>query len=297
MLSQAFASERTEEGICILGAALVRAGGDPVAVEQVLALRERNTVMTFGGWREPGTEALSVRYKLGLGKNREILRQKLQAGEEEREDILALAALRHPEDFALLVSVRERLGRRGDHAAITGLGLHGDPRALPILKALLFATDVDPGRGFAQRRLSAVALGRVGLREALPWLERALRYEALDFEGRPGAGLGIQYPVRTDLLWAIGEIADPASVKTLLGYLGNIHGSALGGFYLAAMAALVKIGPLALPALEAFVWEAPEVAAANAVGVMGAIGGSVAAFIQDRRKLVAETAALLVEKS
>ena len=171
------------------------------------------------------------------------------------------------------------------------LGVGGDPRALPLLVDALRATDVDPGRGFTQRRLAATAIGRIGLRAATPVLLRALQDEALDFEGRPGAGMGIQYPVRTNLLWALGEVADPAAVPTLLSYLGNTSGSAFGGFYLAAMDALTKIGPAAEPALNAVLHTAPDTEAAHALGVLVALGHDPGMWRNDRRIAVARLAA------
>ncbi len=162
--------------------------------------------------------------------------------------------------------------------------------AIPILIGALRATDVDPGRGFTQRRLAATAIGRIGLRRATPVLLRALSDEALDFEGRPGAGMGIQYPVRTNLLWALGEIADPAAIPTLIGYLGNTSGSAFGGFYLAAMDALWKFGAHAAPALHEAVRSAPDTAAAHALGVLVALGHDPNPWIKDPRAGVSRLA-------
>jgi HEAT repeat protein len=192
--------------------------------------------------------------------------------------------------FEALATQLKTAGRREQHAIFAALGMTGDPRALPILIGALRATDVDPGRGFTQRRLAATAIGRIGLRRATPVLLRALSDEALDFEGRPGAGMGIQYPVRTNLLWALGEIADPAAIPTLIGYLGNTSGSAFGGFYLAAMDALWKLGAHAAPALHEAVRSAPDTAAAHALGVLVALGHDPNPWIKDPRAGVSRLA-------
>jgi len=66
--------------------------------------------------------------------------------------------------------------------------------------------------------------------------------ERIDHEGRPGAGLGIQFPVRTTIVWALGEIQEKRAIPKLIELLVDDSGSALGGLYLSAMDALIKIG-------------------------------------------------------
>ena len=168
--------------------------------------------------------------------------------------------------------------------------MHGDPRAVPALRATLRAIDVDPGQGFAGRRLSGEALGRIGDPGAGPLLARALEDEALDYEGRPGAGLGVQFPVRSVLLVALGEAGARAQAGLLAGYLSNTHGSALGGFYLPAMDALWKIGEI--PPLLALLRSDEELVVANAAGVLGALGerAPLADLLRDPRPRVAAAA-------
>jgi hypothetical protein len=117
-------------------------------------------------------------------------------------------------------------------------------------------------------------------------LEHGLTVEALEFEGRPGAGLGIQFPVRSSILAALGECGASRSAPTLSGYLSNTHGSAMGGFYLPAMDALWKIGdPTALlPLLSS----SEELVVANALGVLLMMGehGQRRRFIDDPRRRV-----------
>ena len=95
-----------------------------------------------------------------------------------------------------------------------------------------------------------------------------MRDEALDHEGRPGAGLGIQRPVRASMLAALGELGDVSIAPYIAGYLGNTSGTAHGGYYLQAMDALVKLG--AKREAELLVG-ADEVTAANARGVIDAL--------------------------
>jgi HEAT repeat protein len=192
--------------------------------------------------------------------------------ERGRQAIEELAAQGHPDDLALLMQVRTQSGRRTDHVVLIGLGRLGDPRALPTLERDLDRMDIDPGRAFAWRRLIALAMGRMGVRDRAPRLLRALEVEATYYEGRPGAGLGIQFPVRSNLLWGLGELQAPRAARTLVGYLANLHGSALGGFYLPAMGALIKLGAPAVPALTRAAREDGEIAALNAVGALEAIG-------------------------
>lgn len=296
-LREAWGSEGTEEGRLALAVALSRAGEPNEALRDRLANVDGRSLETAYGPRSPG-EATAVgtlleRFDLATGAPRSDLRavrRRAVIAHEGRAALLGLAALRHPEDTALLVAQLEASGRREEHVLFMALGWSGAPEAAELLRDALRATDVDPGRGFAQRRLAATALGRIGLRTTTPWLLRALEDEALDYEGRPGAGLGIQYPVRSNLLWALGEVADPAAIPTLLGYLGNTHGSAFGGFYLPAMDALAKIGPAVVPALHTMLPSAPEIAAANALGVLHALGQPLRAWRGDPRAAVAALA-------
>ena len=124
------------------------------------------------------------------------------------------------------------------------MGLHGSPLFAGRLVDCLRSMSVDPGHGFALRMESAIALGRLGFSLNRTVLVQALENEALDFEGRPGAGLGVQHSVRSHILAALGELQ--AAPNVLCQYLGNTHGSADGGFYLPAMDALWKVGHASL---------------------------------------------------
>ncbi len=257
---------RTDEGALQLSVARVRCGGDRATETTALDARDHRVFVTEGGSRRIAFDVPPLSERL--------------AG------ALDLPA----RSFDQLVLDMKTAGRREQHVILTALGVTGDPRALPLLVDALRATDVDPGRGFTQRRLTATAIGRLGLRAATPILTRALQDEALDFEGRPGAGMGIQYPVRTNLLWALGEQGDPACLPTLLSYLGNTSGSAFGGFYLAAMDALWKLGPAAEPALLTTLRTAEDTPAAHALGVLRALGHDASPWIADPRAGVARVA-------
>ncbi|MCB9760699.1 MAG: HEAT repeat domain-containing protein [Alphaproteobacteria bacterium] len=277
-LAQAAARERCTTPLVAMLAAQVRCGGPPEAALEAARAHGGRRLRTSRGWRSPGPAAgfgpeACAREVTRLLASPEALRSEaeadpLGAGRQALED---LAALGHPEDLDRLRSLARSAGRRGRHGLIVAQGLAGDPRALPALCDLLERMDVDPGRGFAQRRLAATAIGRVGSPEVSRRLVRALEIEALEHEGRPGAGLGVQYPVRTNLLWALGEIQAADAAAVLCGYLDNLHGSALGGFYLPAMDALVKIGPPARPHLEAVARSGGGDAARNAEGVLEAL--------------------------
>lgn len=263
--------------------AMVRArGGEPIAeVRARLAARDGRVLQTAFGPRNPA-RALTIapllaRFDLiapDLAEPRPRLRVALHdQAVRDPAACLRLAALRHPDDAGWLVSARENAGRRGDHTLLEAMGIHGDPSLLAPLRGALHARDIDPGRGFVQRRLAADGLGRLGLSAAIPLLLRALGDERADFEGRPGAGLGIQYPVRANLLWALGELGAESAIPTLISYLGETSGSAFGGFYLPAMDALVRIGAPARPALERAARDSNPQVAANAAGALAALSG------------------------
>ncbi len=300
------ATERSEECLLALAEARIRCGEPAEAVLVALDLAEQRTLITPDGPRSPTavTDAAPWRARVwdALGDPGGPIQDRAALAAARRRDLreatgraqgdaaLHLATLAHSDDLEPILACFRSAGRRGEHTLLLALGLTGDPRSAAPLRAALRATDVDPGRGFAQRRIAATGLGRLGLRVATPWLLRALQDEAHDYEGRPGAGLGIQYPVRTNLLWALGEIGDPTSIPTLVTYLGDTHGSALGGFYLPAMDALMKLGAAAVPALTTVAARGADLAAAHAVSVLLAAGEDVGRWLRDPRPAVAAVA-------
>ena len=183
---------------------------------------------------------------------------------------------------------------------LDAFGLHGDPRWLPALSKAIRDVRAGPGRGFAWRRLSAVSLGRIGSPEAAKAVVQALTTEAREFEGKPGAGLGIQYPVRSLLLWALGEIGADHTAPMLADYLGDISGTAMGGFYLPAMGALLKFPASACRAtLTARLHSGDALEAAHALSLLAAFEGKQAAEAHrhDPREAVQTVAhALLAEE-
>ena len=297
-LLDALRRERMVTPRLALAAAWARCGGDAETALRLALAPAQLSVRTARGAREPESAAgfgpdnlthellrllnpewMSHPPPWGPPPTAAALRARLLAevqrdvhSGEGRQALEDLGALGHPEDLPLLYEAQHSAGRRGSNSVIIAMGLHGDPRLAPLLIQQLERVDVDPGRGFAWRRLSAVALGRLGLPTLAPTLLKALEVEALDFEGRPGAGLGVQFPVRVHLLWALGELGDLNAAPTLIAYLGNLHGSALGGFHLPAMGALWKLGPAVAPALERLAAGAIEEPGVNAVGVLEALG-------------------------
>ena len=216
---------------------------------------------------------------------RALAREALGSDPEDRATVLRLAIRGDPRDFDLLSGLWDGAGRRMRLVLTAAMGIHGDPRWIPRLIGALKAMDVDPGHGFALRSESALALGRIGLPGVAPALCVALEMEALDQEGRPGAGLGIQRPVRRYILAALGELQ--CSGEVLQQYLGNTHGSAEGGFYLPAMDALWKVGDLKRLRM---CLNGPEFVATNALGVLAALEGRAVlqAHTEDLRPLVQE---------
>ncbi len=306
--------ERCDEVRLAMAVAAVRCGADVAEGWAVLAAAAGRTVETFYGTRRlaeaisAGVDRVASRWRLALApaddappsqlipQPAHALRQealvRLERDPEARQNLQLIGAQQHPADLPLLL--RRYAGRRTRHSSCEALGMHGDPRAIPHLVQTLQSI-VDPGQGFANRRISGEALGRIGSPEVGRILERALEQEAMEFEGRPGAGLGIQFPVRSVLLVAMGEAGAHSSV--LAGYLSNTHGSALGGFYLPAMDALSKLGDPAplLPLLRS----GEALVVANALGVLGTLGQQhlATAFIDDPRQRVARVAAAVLTAS
>ena len=271
---------RAREDHLLTALARLRAGEGHELLRVELAALDERTVPTSGGPRAPA-QALSIApladrfvlFSADALDPRAVARTRLLDDAALPSRWLRLAALHHPDDFEVLRSARAAAGRRGEHVVLEALGVHGDPRAFAVLKEALHARDVDPGRGFIQRRLAADGLGRLGLAAAVPVLRRALGDEQADFEGRPGAGLGIQYPVRANLLWALGELDSADAVGDLIASLGDTSGTAFGGLYLPAMDALVRLGALAQEPLRRCEAAGIEPAATNARGVLTMLGG------------------------
>lgn len=270
LLRAAFDSERTDAGRLRLAVALARAGEASGPLADALAAHAGRRFQTHGGPRSPmaasGVAPLVERFWRALGGPVDELRSRRR----EDLDFVGLAELRHPDDVAWLRSHARGAGRRGSHALLLALARTGDPDVARELLAALRARDVDPGHGFAQRRIAAEGLGELGLRSSVPALLAAVGDEVHDFEGRPGAGLGIQFPVRAAVYYALGEIADARAVPALVAALGDTHGSAFGGFYLPAMDALWKIGPEAAPAVRHAARDPAEIVSANAAGILRA---------------------------
>lgn len=288
------AGERTDTVRAALAGAAIRCGADPDHVLALVRDADQRPIGTWYGPRRP--EALprvladaerAVWHEVGLAEagppraRDEVIADGLARLERDPHGAVSRALLpalacQVPEVLASrLAELEHTTGRRSEHAFLDALGWLGDPRARPRLRKALTAMDTDPGRGFAHRRLAALAMGRIGDPALRKDLEAGLTREALDFEGRPGAGLGVQFPVRNVLLWALGEVGDPAAAATLLTYLENTHGSATGGFHLPAMGALAKLGPAIAPEVERRLG-GNEILAANAAGVLATLGPSAA---------------------
>lgn len=249
-------------------------GEDSKTAQKALRQHAQRTLTTHAGNRQPALfvaqdEEILLRL-LESSLKTELFLNPTQNADQTRAALSSLANRGRPSDFETLKKQLQTGGRRMEHIAIALLGLHGDPRSLKPLCQFLSEMSVDPARGFAHRRTAAIALGRIGLKEAGPPLLRALRQEPADHEGRPGAGLGIQYPVRTNIIWALGEIQEERAIPALIDLLGDDAGSPLGGFYCVAMDALVKIGPAARPLLKDHSRSGGR-AAKNAAGVLAAI--------------------------
>jgi HEAT repeat protein len=281
----------------------VRDGGAVDHARASLAARDARRLHTATGERIP---AAAIAHP-GLVERFDLLAPDLRPGAPSTEELrrlladaegpeagmlaLRLAARQDPGTADFFAGLRRTAGRRTDHGVLAAYGMLGQPGVANELLAALRARDVDPGRGFVQRRIAADGLGELGFKSNVRAIVTALEAEQRSFEGRPGAGLGVQYPVRANLLRALGEIGSPEGIDVLLASLGDSAGSAFGGFYLPAMDALVKLGPPAEAPLRAHGLASGEFAAANAVGVLLALGADVAEFRSHPAAIVRRIAA------
>ncbi len=241
----AVAEERAPDVAVALARAARACGAAPVTLEAHLDRIEGLRVATIDGWRRPwATAPLGLRARFH-GDTQPTTAQ---------------------------VTSRQEAGRRAQHQKLAALGEVGHPDGLRDLRAALEAMDDDPGHAFAQRRIAARALGQIGLPEAAPWLRDAVQTERHDHEGRPGAGMGVQFPVRASLLLALGMLQDVDAVPILVDHLDALEASPLGGLHLPAMAALVMIGPTATPTLQAATRGGSATRAAHAFAVLHALG-------------------------
>jgi HEAT repeat protein len=302
LLEEALRTERQDEPRFAAALAALRCGA-PADAAFAASHRPRR-VATWSGLRELSTTcgfdraAHEARWRALLGEPGETslalgrrLRAALQRDPADRALFGLLAEQGESVDHAFFRQRFAAAGRRERHALVTALGQHGSLAGLPLLVDALQAVDVDPGFGFTARQQAGLALGRLGCPQARGPLRRALTDEALDHEGRPGAGLGIQRPVRASLLLALGSCGQPQAAAELAPYLGNTHGSALGGLCFPAMDALWRLGDPA--PLHAWLG-AEEIAAANAIGLIVALGDRQTGerLCADARPLVAQTARL-----
>jgi hypothetical protein len=274
-LEDAFGTEGTDTVRVALGAALLRCGATASRV-----LGGLGPISVDGGARAsiPGVPPMRVALWWELGRidegpppDRDAA---LEAGRVRLEDgdagpwVPAIAALAPDWLLGRLPKLEASAGRREDHALLDAIGWLGDPRARPRLITALERMDIDPGRHYAERRVAAQALGRIGDPSVTAMISAALEREALEFEGRPGAGLGVQAPVRAVLLWALGELQSGGDL--LAGYLGDSGGAALG---IAAAEALRKHG-MAVEDLLLARLDGPEAAARQAAAVLVSIGSA-----------------------
>jgi len=191
------------------------------------------------------------------------------SGPEELESWATLGIAK----FIERVEASRGSGRRVQHQLLALRGIHGCPSHLSTLRSALESFSDDPGMGFARRRIAAAAIGLIGNPDTLPVLITAADREAREFEGRPGSGLGIQYPVRNSLIWGMGEIGNPSAAPYLAELLDDVEGTATGGLYLPAMSALAKFGEEALPALT-LAPQHSETRAVHTAWLLGRLGPS-----------------------
>lgn len=217
----------------------------------------------------------------------ELVRRALAQGGDDVDGLWAAAA-REDVDLAAVDAAERHASRRGSLLLVEARGLLGDPRALPALRRVLRAMDDDPGHAFRARNAAAEALGRLGLPEAVPTLLQAIDAEVEDFEGRPGAGLGVQLPVRRALVGALGECGDARAVPALLAHLVATH-AASGDLHIAAQVALAKV---AAPDDLKRHLGGNEIVVAQLAGVFGLLGddATLRTLAADPRPQVRRTA-------
>jgi HEAT repeat protein len=271
ILQDVFTSERTDTVRVAICGALIRCGVPWETQFEQLRVVSAQTVQTVRGARCPGRVThhgpkeleLELCYEVGRIKpgpamtRSEVLRhlgpvESLNINSKQFAELLFPLAAQQSESFdTWLLQVEKRAQRTARYAMITAMGLNGSPAFVKWLQGTLTTNVVSPAVGFRQRTISAIALGGIGLKTSVPVLLRAYETEKRDYEGTPGSGLGIQLPVRAFIIWALGELGDARALPVLTSLLDNKEGSALSGFDLPAMGAILKIGSPALESLQA----------------------------------------------
>lgn len=139
--------------------------------------------------------------KIVAAAHRNALERKDLEAEDFRRIVLHLGALARDRDFGLLVDiVREQDDLEQRRAAIQALGLHGDPRAIPMFSQWLREVpDSEPDLAADLLR----AAGRLG------WPDLSESILALWTRFDDGA-------VRLNLLWSLGECGGEHAVRFLL---------------------------------------------------------------------------------
>lgn len=289
-LLRAAALERCDGVRWAMAIGAVRCGAAAAPAWEVIRSGSERTLFTWSGCRQPGSllgfglmeardhwrvalafdgEPTELPQPIPVASLRAQSLSRCLADPDDRQALMDLAVFQHPDDWPVIAGRLNHQGRRMRHAVTDAMGVHGDPRSVEALLRVLHAVDVDPGHGFSARARAARALGLIGMPTVRAHLIRALDDEALDHEGRPGAGMGIQTSVRTTILAALGEVGASGAADVLAGYLANTTGTACGGFYLAAMDSLVKLD--AVGAVRGLL-SGSEVRVANGLGVLRAAG-------------------------
>lgn len=257
LLLEALRLERSDTVVAALGGAALRAGADQDAVLELIARHRGRCFATSRGLRCPsritGTDLgrlpTAVWWEVGRtsagtpctsAETVDALCTQTRLG-PERLTILACQLDDRVE--AQLEGLGRASGRRLGHAWLAALGWSGSPRWERTLRSALQAVDRDPSHAFATRRTAAAALGRLGNPAVATALAGAMHLEATDHEGRPGAGLGVQFPTRAAMVWALGEAGAVEAAPALIGLLQERDGVPTGALDLAAADALWKLGP------------------------------------------------------
>jgi len=261
-LEEKLRNERAGAARTALATAWVRCGGTRSEVPGLL--------LTNGCSRRHTDSLERLQEDMGLVLDSDPIELRTRLDQDPgaaRDTLRQLCAHQWMEDRHRINVVQRAGGRRTEHACLEAMGRLGCSSYLSPLLDGLDEIHVDPGRGLAHRRVAAEALGRLGLPEAYRSLKRALVWEEREL-GAPGAGMGMQFPVRDTLIQAIGELQDPRSIPLLCRYLGAVEESPLGGLHLPAMEALWKLGPEAIPALQLVARKGLQPAASHAVSLL-----------------------------
>jgi HEAT repeat protein len=246
VLAQTLAGDRSGPVRSAAAAALGRIGGADAGEA------------LFGALNDPAASTAAAVALAGMAEAPAGRLAELLAGGSEverRAAATALGTVAAPVDGTVLIAALADKTPVVRRAAVDALGQRAEPMAVPQLLALL-TDDDQPG---ALRARAAAALGRIGAREAVEPLIRALRQDV--------------GPVRLKAADALGRFRSESAIAALAHTAGSDADAAVRAV---AVEALAEIGPPATPALAVLLNQVERRERLAVIHAIGRSGGDAA---------------------